>query len=49
MRNPVLKEIHPNYRKRILEITLGEGRKTKNALSTSPSQVMRLLEENKTS
>jgi hypothetical protein len=29
MRNPVFKEIHPNYRKRVLEITLGEGRKAK--------------------
>jgi hypothetical protein len=27
MRNPVFKEIHPNYRKRVLEITLREGRK----------------------
>jgi hypothetical protein len=29
MRNPVFKEIHPNYRKHVLEITLREGRKTK--------------------
>lgn len=29
MRNPAFKEIHPNYRKRVLEITLREGRKTK--------------------
>ena len=29
MRNPVFKEIHPNYRKHVLEITLSEGRKTK--------------------
>ena len=26
MRNPVFKEIKPNYRKRVLEITLREGR-----------------------
>ena len=29
MRNPVFKKIHPNYRKRVLEITLGERRKSK--------------------
>ena len=29
MRNPVFKEIYPNYRKRVLEITLRERRKTK--------------------
>jgi hypothetical protein len=29
MRNPVFKEISPNYRKRVLEITLREGRKAK--------------------
>jgi hypothetical protein len=29
MRNPVFKEIHLNYRKRVLEITIGEGRKAK--------------------
>jgi hypothetical protein len=29
MRNPVFKRIVPNYRKRVLEITLGEGAKTK--------------------
>ena len=29
MRNPVFKKIQPNYRKRVLEITLGEGRKTR--------------------
>jgi hypothetical protein len=29
MRNPVFKEIHPNYRKHVLEITLKEGRTTK--------------------
>lgn len=30
MRNPQFKEIKPNYRKRVLEITLIEGRKRKN-------------------
>jgi len=29
MRNPLFKEIKPNYRKKVLEITLREGRKTK--------------------
>jgi len=29
MRNPVFKEIKPNYRKRVLEITLREGRTTR--------------------
>ena len=29
MRNPVFKEIKPNYRKRVLEIVLQEGRTTK--------------------
>lgn len=29
MRNPAFKEIHPNYRRHVLEITLREGRKTK--------------------
>jgi len=29
MRNPVFKKIEPNYRKRVLEITLQEGRATK--------------------
>jgi len=29
MRNPVIKEIKPNYRKRVLEITLREGRTAK--------------------
>lgn len=29
MRNPVFKDIKPNYRKNVLEITLREGRKTK--------------------
>ena len=29
MRNPVFKEIKPNYRKRVLEITLREGRATR--------------------
>jgi hypothetical protein len=29
MRNPVFKDIKPNYRKNVLEITLQEGRRTK--------------------
>jgi hypothetical protein len=29
MRNPVFKDVKPNYRKNVLEITLQEGRKTK--------------------
>lgn len=29
MRNPIFKEVKPNYRKNVLEITLQEGRKTK--------------------
>jgi len=29
MRNPVFKKIQANYRKRVLEITFGEGRKTR--------------------
>jgi hypothetical protein len=29
MRNPVFKKITPNYRKRVLEVTLREGAKTK--------------------
>ncbi len=29
MRNPAFKEIHPNYRRRVLEIILREGRRTK--------------------
>ena len=29
MRNPVFKEVKPNYRKRVLEITLREGRTTR--------------------
>ena len=32
MRNPTIKAIKPNYRKRVLEITLSEGRTTKSYL-----------------
>lgn len=48
MRNPKFKEIRPNYRRNVLEITLKLSvRVIADALNTSPSQVMRLLQENK--